>query len=493
MNTLTNSSEIKIDPEYIGYVLLKKGFRDWFLYMFKVINGSAFIIEPLHEELFKQFERIYNKEEIRVNINVCPRSAKTTMSKYFLVYGLTINPKSNFIYTSYSQDLLGQIAKEVGGIMNHPAYLAMYPSNRSIESVEELSGVDDFWREYFREQNGKETFTSKKITTRQGGVVLFASIGSAITGFGVSVRTAQSFAGCLIIDDANKSSDIMSEIMRKKVHQYFADTLFTRLNESNAPVINIQQRLHLDDLSGFLSGTYKFKTFKFPLLDEQGKCNLPNQYNDERVKELQLNNYVFSAQYQQEPIVKGGGVFKREWWRFYKDDNLSFTKVYFTADTAFKTNEWNDYTAILVWGLTGDKKLFLLDMVHGKFEAPELEATFLALWDKWKGGVNNRRPIAVYIEDKASGTGLIQSLRRKGGLPIVAFTPEKDKLTRAYEALPYIASGNVYLPENENNDISRVVLAEADSFNADGTHSHDDIVDCITAGVKYAYQQRGLF
>ena len=132
-------------------------------------------------------------------------------------------------------------------------------------------------------------------------------------------------------------------------------------------------------------------------------------------------------------------------------------------------------------------------MVHGKFEAPELESAFISLWKKWQNGIGNRRISAVYIEDKASGTGLIQSLRRKGGLPIIAITPEKDKLSRAMDCVGYVASGCVYLPESENHPISREFLAELDAFSADGSAPHDDITDMTNYSINQAFNHRGLF
>ena len=78
---------------------------------------------------------------------------------------------------------------------------------------------------------------------------------------------------------------------------------------------------------------------------------------------------------------------------------------------------------------------------------------------------------AFKIEDKASGTGLIQSLRRDG-LPIVAIPREKDKVTRARDSTGLLQSGNVFLPEDA--EWLTDYLAEFGSFpNA----KHDDQVD----------------
>ena len=120
---------MELDKGYIGQVLLNRGFRDWFLYMFRLTKGMRFTVEPIHERLFEEFQAIYDLKDIRVNLNEPPRSGKTTLAEYFLIYSITKNPRCNFIYTSYSQSLLGQIANDIISILEHPAYKQMYPNN----------------------------------------------------------------------------------------------------------------------------------------------------------------------------------------------------------------------------------------------------------------------------------------------------------------------------------------------------------------------------
>lgn len=481
------------DRRYLGVKLLERGFRQWFLYLFKVINGSEWKELPIHKKMFRQIKNIVNGETIRLAMNLCPRSGKTTMAVWLVVYSLTLNPKSQIIYTSFNQDLLTQIAQQVAAIMSHPVYQAMYGQGYKIED-EEADPIDDFWKDYLIQTTGKIKFSNRKIFTPQGGVVLFNSIGAAITGFGAGVKHAKGFNGILILDDPDKPTDIRSEKIRQKTHTYFEETLLSRLNNSETPILVIQQRLHMDDMTGFLVERYHFDVFKAPLLDENGVCNLGNQYTPDRIKELQVNNYVFQSQYQQEPIMLGGGVIKHEWWRFYREiTDTRYRRIFITADTACKTKEWNDYTAIGVWGLTQGNKLRLLDLAHGKFEITVLQETLLALWEKWRAGIGNCHCSEITIEDKASGMQVIQQLRRMGGLPIRPYTPEKDKYQRVEDVLPQIAAGNVELPESENNPMSRVLIAEADAFSADMSHLHDDLVDMTVMAIDRAFVKRGYF
>lgn len=471
-----------INSEFLGQRLLKQGFETWMRYMFRVIEGRPFVVEPIHADLFQTMEKLYAGKELRQNINVPPRSAKTTLAKYFIGYCWTISPKMNFIYTSYSESLLANISKELMTILEHPAYKAMYPQSRAIEGEEDITPKDDFWYEYLKQfYTGKNVYSAKKITTYQGGICLFSPIGGQITGYGCGVRSAKKFSGVLIIDDGNKPADVRSQTMRDRVLRYYEETLLSRLNNPYVPIINIQQRLHVEDLSGTLEKKYRFNTLKKPLLDENGVCQIPSQYTPERIEELKKNNYMFLSQYQQEPIILGGQVIKRAYFRYYPvAKEYQYKRILIAADTAMKTKEYNDYSVFMAGGVTTDNKLHVLDMLRGKWEAPELEKMAVAIWNQFKlYPVTGLTCNGFYIEDKASGIGLVQGLTAKYGIPVIGVPASTDKLTRAENVLPYIESGQVHLPENENYNFNVDILSECEAFSRDMSHKHDDIVDTL--------------
>lgn len=476
-----------VKPSAIGTILIESGFKVWFLYMFKLIEGRPFILEPIHNELFEYYNAIYKGEKTRCNINIPPRAGKTTMQQYFTVFCLTVNAKSNIIYTSYSQTLLTDIANKVASILEHPAYKAMYPQQIVMEECG-TNPVDDFWRDYLQENDKRNTYSSRKITTYAGGTVLFASIGSQITGYGCGVRGSKKFSGFLAIDDAQKPADSRSQILRDKVIRYYEETLLSRLNNPDTPIVNIQQRLHIEDLSGVLEAKYNFDTLRKPLLDDFGICQIPSQYTSERIKELQQNNYVFSAQFQQQPIILGGQVIKRDYFRYYPTaKEYRYKRILIAADTAMKTKEYNDYSVFIAGGITNENKLHILDLVRGKWEAPELEKQAVIFWNKFKrdpktGVMCN----GLYIEDKASGTGLIQSLKAKYGIPVFGVKADTDKLTKVENILPYIEAGNVLLPESETYAFNPELLNECEAFSRDMSHIHDDQVDSLAYLVQEA-------
>ncbi len=349
-----------LDNQYTGKILLDLGFEDWFKYLFRVIEGTPFINEPIHQGLFDYFDKVYKGQVTRLNINVPPRSGKTTLAKYFLVFCLTKNPKSNIIYTSYSQSLLSEICNNVAQILEHPIYKSLYPTKMAYES-EKVNPIDDFWREYLSKDNGKDVYLAKKIRTKEGGLCFFSSIGSQITGYGCGIRGGKGFGGFLCIDDANKPADIYSDVLRNKVIQYFSGTLLSRLNNSSVPIINIQQRLHTQDLSAVLIDKYNFVTLKRPLIFD-GVCQLPKQYSPERIEEIKLDELTFLAQYQQEPTEWINDAFKGIQWATDEETKLIFNGISHvdkgfdgTDGTAFTIGD-EKYGTIYLFGKLWEKK-----------------------------------------------------------------------------------------------------------------------------------------
>lgn len=481
----------EIDRGYLGQVLLERGFRDWFLYMFRVIENTPFITEPVHERIFAQIQDVIDGKASRLNLNMCPRTGKTTIAKWFAIYGITLNPRAQTIYTSFSQDLLSEIASQMAAILMHPIYQAMYGNRAPALADVELDPIDEFWKDWLYQNTNREKFSSRKITTAHGGIILLSSIGSAITGFGCGQRNARVFSGALIIDDANKPADIRSQTMRERVHTYFVDTLFTRLNNSDTPILNIQQRLHVEDLTGYLESVYGFHTIKFPLLDEDGKCALPRQYTPARILELQKNSATFAAQYQQTPVKDGGNLIKSEWFKRYTVPPARFDSLYIVADTAFTEKKSADNSAFGLFGLVG-KDLYMLDGYCKKVIFPDLCRDLTSFYQSATSKYPTSTLQAIYIENKGSGISLIQQLREKG-LPISELQPVvhneqarrdqvADKYTRFMEIAADLESGYFHIPESAPWLLE--FISQCEAFTGGKQDAHDDFCDVLTYSLK---------
>jgi predicted phage terminase large subunit-like protein len=161
---------------------------------------------------------------------------------------------------------------------------------------------------------------------------------------------------------------------------------------------------------------------------------------------------------------------------------MKWRKIF--ADTAQKTKERNDYSVFGEFGCGIDGHLYLLDLIRGKWEAPELQRRAVAFWAKAKiRDVSHFGQLRkMMVEDKSSGTGLIQTIKLPPhNIPIEGIERNKDKLTRVHDMTPYVECGQVFLPEDApfTNDF----ISECEYFTADDTHDHDDQVDILCDAV----------
>jgi predicted phage terminase large subunit-like protein len=107
-------------------------------------------------------------------------------------------------------------------------------------------------------------------------------------------------------------------------------------------------------------------------------------------------------------------------------------------DTANKVSELSDYSVCTTWGIRA-KQIYLLDVFRQRLEFPELKRAV-----KQRAALFNAS--VILIEDRASGTQLIQELRSEGLHQVKACKSAKDKVMRMHAQTPRIEGGFVYLP-----------------------------------------------
>ena len=153
-----------------------------------------------------------------------------------------------------------------------------------------------------------------------------------------------------------------------------------------------------------------------------------------------IGEYNFAGQYQQMPAPLGGGLVKAAWFKRYAPgEGLTFDRVVQSWDTASKATELSDFSVCTSWGIRG-KDLYLLDVLRRRMEYPELKRAVREQYERF-------RPEVVLIEDKASGTQLIQELIADGLHAATRYQPQSDKIMRMHAQTAMIENGFVHLPD----------------------------------------------
>ena len=397
-------------------------------------------------------------------IEAPPQHGKSRLIIEFIAWLCGRNPDLKVIYTSFSERLGERANLHLQRIFTSERFKQIFPSCK----ISENGGRLDF---NATRNRGLIEFCGRE------GYFRNTTVRGAITGETLDLG---------VIDDPIKSrEEAGSQAVRDKTWDWFTDDFFTRFSK-NAGMLAILTRWHVDDPIGRLKAqttgvrclTYKAIAEADDILGREiGEPLFPElkplDFLLERKAAMANANWL--ALYQQTPQVEGGEIIHVKDFQFYQvTPDYEWCAIF--ADTAQKTKEHNDYSVFECWGFAGENRFILLDLARGKWEAPELERMALSFWQKW------RKARFFAIEDKVSGTGLIQSIRRRG-VPTQAIQRDKDKYTRLLDVLGYIESGFVYLPENA--PWLADFLAECESFSADGGHMHDDQVDPMVDAIKY--------
>jgi predicted phage terminase large subunit-like protein len=154
-----------------------------------------------------------------------------------------------------------------------------------------------------------------------------------------------------------------------------------------------------------------------------------------------IGEYNFAGQYQQMPTPLGGGLVKAAWFKHYGASALPqhFDRIVQSWDTANKATELSDFSVCTTWGIAGNN-LYLVDLLRRCMEYPELKREVRAQYERFRHSV-------VLIEDKASGTQLIQELVHEGLYAVTRYQPQTDKIMRMHAQTAMIENGFVHVPE----------------------------------------------
>src|SRR5712664_2384255 len=403
-------------PEY--HAILRSDLGYFAQRCFRELNPQAAFLPNWHIEVIAAKLAAVREGKIRrLIINLPPRHLKSLLaSTAFPAWCLGHDPSAQILCVSYAQDLADKLARDCRSIMMSPWYRRIFPTRLALHR----QAVQEF------------------ITTRQG-YRLATSTGGVLTGRG---------ADLILIDDPLKPEEALSEARRNATNDWYANTLYSRLNDKRrGAIVIIMQRLHEDDLVGHVLGQEPWEVVSFPAIAEADEVHEiatiggPQRFTRRHGEVLHpareplatlahirrtIGEYNFAGQYQQSPAPLGGGLVKALWFKRYGANERpeSFDRILQSWDTANKATELSDFSVCTTWGVK-DKDLFLLGLFRRRLEYPALKRAVREQQSLFNAN-------EVLIEDKASGTQLIQELIADGCHGVTRYQPECDKIMRLH-------------------------------------------------------------
>lgn len=396
-------------------------------YMFKERRKYQWIRGPHHKPICDALMRVYRGECKRLIINVPPRYSKTELAVVnFIAWCLGNVPDAEFIHVSYAANLAVNNSSNVRTLIQHEAYQALYPG------VTLDSEAKSHW------------------TTTAGGVMYSTGAGGTITGFGAG-KHRPGFGGAIIIDDPHKPDEVKSDVMRQNVLDWFQNTLESRKNSPDTPIILIMQRLHESDLAGFLLAGGNGEQWEHVCLDAWQKDAegrevplWPEKHDAETLRRMErANPYVFAGQYRQRPAPPDGGVIK--------PDNITIVdaipvaedgkpiKIRWVRGWDFGSTVDGDYTAGGKIGLLPDGRIIIADMKRDRLGPDERDRMLT------NTAAEDTRAVKISIPQDPGQAGKTQVLyltRKLAGYNVHSSPESGDKVTRAEPLAAQINVGN---------------------------------------------------
>lgn len=444
--------------------LLRSDFVAFAERAFRHLNPTTVYKHNWHIDVIAEKLEACRRGEIRrLIINLPPRHLKSHLiSVAYVAWLLGHNPSLQIICASYGQDLADKLARDTREIMQ-----------------------SDWYKRLFKTRLDKNTVA--EFVTTAHGVRIATSVGGVLTGRGADV---------IILDDPLKPDEAMSEVRRKGVNEWNDNSLYSRLNDKETGIIIIvMQRLHEDDLVGHVlekeswdhlvlaalaaeDEVHEYTTLsgRERVIRRAGEALHSGRENTETLTRIRrsIGEYNFASQYQQNPVPLEGALVKASWFKYYDEITLpdEFEQIVQSWDTATKAGELNDYSVCLTLGVS-DKNIYVLDVLRRHLEYPDLKRAVIERANAYPSP-------SILIEDKASGTQLIQELQQYGLRSVTAVMPSGDKLMRLHAQTATIENGYFFLPKQAPwlPDLVRELTAFPGS-------KHDDQVDATSQALKW--------
>jgi predicted phage terminase large subunit-like protein len=464
LDTSSNNDFVDYPPQLVFQALLANDLTAFIEFAFSVLRPGVVFKPNWHlEAIACKLAQVESGKNRRLIMTLPPRHLKSICLVAFAAWYLGRNPSARIVSVSYSDALARTHASDFRLLVNHPIYRAAFPGMRLARD------------------------TDREIITTMRGKRIATSIDGTLTGLGGDL---------IIIDDPIKAGDAMSESVRDRVNEWYRSTLVTRADDkTEARIVVVMQRVHQDDLVGYLLEQGSFDVLNLPAIAQREETYLltagrtytrykgeilhPAHEPVEVLAKLkkEMGPIAFSAQYQQSPVPPGGTIIKRNWLKTYDPiDSKPGDRIIISWDIALSERETGDYSACVVL-LNRGEFFYILEVVRGRFPFDALKRKVIEVKKRYGSST-------LLIEDCPISRGLIQSLKEQS-ISVTPYKPDTDKQARVIAQTDLFQAGSILLPKRAAwlEDFVAELLAFPGR--------HDDQVDALVQALHWKRARRG--
>lgn len=347
------------------------------------------------------------------------------------------------------------------------------------QHLSENQALKDIYGTFYKDPGWKE----EEITVRQRTKVLKEP---TVSAGGVDVTKVGFHYDLIIIDDPHSQMNITTKDQIDKVKNSYK--LLLPMLEPTGELCFNGTRWHFYDLASMLLENDTFvkmvRTAETRLPDGTVKLFFPERLTKDYLNQqkLDMGSYLFSCQYQNNPVDDENADFKKKWFKYFKIDEIKrkLLNIYITIDTAVSQRETADFIGVTINGVDRDNNWYFLKVLKLKIGP----ADFIKLLFDWN---NQYHPIKIGIEAEKYTLVIKPFLdeemkRRNEYLPIVELTHKvANKEMRIRGLTPRYERGVVY----HNADDPGVVDLEDEALRFP-KGQHDDVLDSASMQLDLA-------
>ncbi len=432
-------------------------------YFMKKLKGDKFDVNWHHTDICDNLDKIKNYKLEHLSINIPPRHSKTELVLNFIAKSLGENPNANFLYITSSDELRSETSTRIRDIINDEHFQLMY-------------GV-----QLKKDQKAKSLWR-----TEQGGGLKTATIGGQIIGFGAGqmrniadledqIRT---FEGCIVLDDINKADDAeQMNAANDAVIRRIANSVLSRRNSPDTPIINIQQRVGLKDATEFFLKYYKdsskAKFLVYPVL-YNGKplwASIMPMEEIQRQKTDHRTKLMFEAQYMQNPKPREGLMYEAL-KRYSKVNGDVGMKIAYIdqADTGA------DHFAMAIADIR-PREIYIIEAMYTL--APMKVALPRAM-----GLCEHHEVDLLLIEANRESTYSIAEMKKQVNFKVIPIPNNKNKMARINAQSPTVEEFCLFKENPEAGGEYDRFMESLEEMAQDSTNK-DDAADCLSGLLKY--------
>lgn len=424
-----------------------------------ILEPATPFVDGWHIDVVAEhLEAVSRGELLRLIVNIPPRSMKSlTTAIFWPAWNWMEQPHLRWLYASYSARLSGDHSQATRRLIESKGGAEEGTLFERVGYQGVLALLHDEPWQLAKDQNEKTRFD-----TTATGFRLATSVGAMVTGQG---------GDRIVVDDALSASQARSDTERITANEWWSGTMTSRFNNENAAAVIVMQRLHEEDLTGYLlekGGWHHLclpaeyepsHPFVYPDAvtlpsgrelpgdprTEDGELLEPVRLGREKLDELlrEQGSYGYAGQLQQRPAPAEGGMFKKHWWKRYRPEDLPpWPRHVASWDMRFSDSqkESSSYVVGQVWAVQGADR-YLVGQVRARLSFTETLKAVLAV-EQWISCE------AKLIEKKANGEAVLNTFKKT--IPgMVEINPKESKEARAAAITPQVEAGNVWIPDAE--------------------------------------------